>query len=397
MKTKGSRKPVWDLDRDGITYSMLSKFLICPERFRLASVEGWTDASLNVPIEFGNVFHLCLEKYEEEGSISTSSIRDVLRDYLKTRRKGPKFSPEQAVDLEYVLGSVEAVFPAYVAYWNENPTFIIKEEIDVSASSGKVNRRKIKETRIFDRDLIYLEQEAKFEVPHVLPSGRVVKLRGRRDGVFLHPTDNTVWLLENKTKGNIDEEGLQATLHKDAQTMLYSYTISQATFASKDKKGKTIAFDKVCPSGVIYNVIRRPGLRPKKGESLPQYVQRIHDDIKERPRHYFMRWKVDLTEADLKFWVERTLNPVLERIVTWWESIKHNPFDPWTTPAPNAPWEGNAENEDLVPNPHHYERPFGIYDSSQFSARGDFFEPLARNNYFGYYQRSVPFPELEED
>ena len=73
------------------------------------------------------------------------------------------------------------------------------------------------------------------------------------------------------------------------------------------------------------------------------------------------------------------------QIHRWWESIKHNPFDPWT-------------NEDGSQNFEHWERPYGMYDSMTFSQRGDFFEPLCNANWFMYEQTEGPvFPELDGD
>jgi len=41
--------PKWDLHKHGISYSMISRFLECRERFRLANVEAWTGPHLMSP------------------------------------------------------------------------------------------------------------------------------------------------------------------------------------------------------------------------------------------------------------------------------------------------------------------------------------------------------------
>ena len=61
-KSKNKPSPTWDLYRDGITYSLLSKFFVCRERFRLSTVEGWSETGLQSGLEFGSAFHACLEK-----------------------------------------------------------------------------------------------------------------------------------------------------------------------------------------------------------------------------------------------------------------------------------------------------------------------------------------------
>jgi hypothetical protein len=35
---------VWDLDRDGVTQGLLAKFMTCPEKARLAFIEGLTES-----------------------------------------------------------------------------------------------------------------------------------------------------------------------------------------------------------------------------------------------------------------------------------------------------------------------------------------------------------------
>ena len=70
-----------------------------------------------------------------------------------------------------------------------------------------------------EKGRVSLLQEQVFNVPYELPSGRVVYLRGKWDGIDL--IKGNVWLLEHKTKGDIDEHILNRNLSFDLQTMLY--------------------------------------------------------------------------------------------------------------------------------------------------------------------------------
>jgi hypothetical protein len=56
-------KPLWsgpdgEGPNGGITFSLLSRFLVCRERFRLHALEGWrTQDGFNHRLEYGNMWH----------------------------------------------------------------------------------------------------------------------------------------------------------------------------------------------------------------------------------------------------------------------------------------------------------------------------------------------------
>ena len=138
-------------------------------------------------------------------------------------------------------------------------------------------------------------------------------------------------------------------------------------------------------AGVLYNVIRRPGIRPKKGsgknpmpESLQDFATRCKADVLERPDFYFHRWTVEFEAGDVATWREKSFDPLLRQIVRWWDSIKTDPYSPWSSPF-------------------HFQRPFGIYDGLAAGRRGDFFDLLTGGSYNGLEQRSTAFPELETE
>ena len=358
-KNKGRRKgnnftePLWDLERDGVTFSMLSKFLNCRERFRLSAVEGWTPKGIKVPLEFGSAFHKCMEHVEGGGRIE--QVGKVVSGYQQSRLrdKSQSFTADDQQDLERVMGMVERTYYLYHDYWASRPTF-------------RSDRRKY-----CDHHFRYKYQEETFDVIHILSSGRKVRLRGRWDAVLTHPITKRLCLQENKTKSTIDEYTIEHGLKKDLQTQFYLWTL--------------YLVEGTYPKHVLYNVIRRAGLRPGAKETVKDFIDRVEADIEKRPDHYFMRWVVDFDISDLESFRKRTLDPILTSIVEWWDSIKHDPFVPWTL-------------EDGSVNPLHFERPFGIYDSMQFgSGKGDYFEILYHDRYDPFYQRDMPFPELEED
>lgn len=342
------KKPIWDLYKDGVTYSYLSKFVICPERFRLHAVEGWTQADLKDGLEFGNAFHHCFEQRCK--GLSVPAVIKSLKGYQQRRCKTVS-DPKERQELEQLLGVVQVTYPLYNDHW---------EDFYRLRNAGS----RLDPTRRATH------QEEKFDVAIAVPGcPKRIHIRGKIDGIYRHPKTKRLWVLEHKTKGNIDEEGLQASLSQDLQTMLYVVAVEEMM---KEKV-----------EGVLYNVVRRSQLKLRQGDTLRAYLDRIDEDITKRPDWYFMRWETELEKGDVEYWKDRSLMPNMIRLVRWWESIKANPFDPW-------------KNSSGKVNPEHWQRPFGVYDAANQGQRGDYFDLLTRNSTWGLYQRKEAFPELAE-
>lgn len=336
VKAKRSLDPVWDLDRDGLTYSLLSKFVVCPERFRLATVEGWSETGLKTALEFGNAFHYALEK-------APQPFEKSLHEFQRSKLEGTSIHPTQREELEVLMAMVAGLLHGYERVWSKDHASM---------------------------KFLYQEQIFDFQYPLEI-DGRThnIRLRGKWDGVYREAKDNDrIWLFETKTKDDIDSDGLSRTLSQDLQTMLYCLSIEQTLHEPV--------------AGVLYNVVKRPGIRPKKGgktgmcESIREYELRLKEDVLTRPDFYYHRFVVTLLPGDLQKWRRETFDPLLRHVVRWWDSIKTNPFDPWASP-------------------YHYRRPFGIYDGLAAGRRGDFFDLLTTGSYSGLRQKPSAFPELE--
>ncbi len=193
-----------------------------------------------------------------------------------------------------------------------------------------------------DRKREYIFWEEDFQYAYKLPSGRVIPLFGRFDAGFR--VGKSTYLQENKTKGNIDHEGLMHSAHKDLQVMYY-----------------TICMRRLYPNvrGTLYNIIKRPlsdrfPLRQKKTESRKEFHQRVLTGIDENREQHFSRYTIPTTNHDVEIFKRQTFIPLLETVADWWDSIKDNPHDPW----------GSS---------HHWVRPYGVYDPMTLGRRGDLF------------------------
>ena len=351
------RKPVWNGPlKDGITFSLLSKWLVCRERFRLMTIEGLKeDEGFNHAIEYGNLWHGAEEASANGQDPSVGINREASRLMLEY--------PTAEREINKWAGVCRIQFPQYIRYHKLN-------------SESRIDR--------------YFMAEKSFRIPYRLPSGRIITIRGKIDGGLKRK--EAVYIQENKSKGTIDEEGISKTVHRNFQAMLYFVMFNIGT------RLPHTAFSKMPPaSGIVYNVIRRPlsdhhAIRQKKNETEKQFLDRLGEQIKANPRNFFMRWYVPIRKKYVDDFKLKMFHPILESFLDWWESIEEDPFNPWITrqslPAGSKP--------NYIPNRLHYEYPHGIYNSIFAGYRGDFFDYLATGSERGLIRVKSLYPELAE-
>lgn len=307
----------------GISFSHLSRFLECPERCYLYSWECIEeDEGYDFAREYGSLFHGA-EEYARNGADFRKGV-DAEADKLHAR-----YPAERKAILE-AASWAKVQYPEYARFWKADPH----------------SRR---------RNEVFAERG--YKVPYRLPSGRVVYLRGIIDGGFTETVRRKLYFYvqENKTKGRIDEQGITQAIAADLQSMLY-------VIAATKLRG-------VPPvSGLLYNVVRRPlserwAPRQKKSESFAQFQARYAKEyLRKDPEKYFMRWKVELTKKDIEAFRRTILDPILERLCTWWD---------WIVEA-----ETTGKDRFSHPAGIHWQAPWGVYNSLASGWRGSFFEYL---------------------
>jgi len=403
-KKQTARKPLWSGPyQDGITFSLLCKFIVCRERFRLKVVEGLREKkSFDHTLEYGSMWHAGEEALAGGGDWS-KAIRAYCEPLLAEH-------PTQHSEILKWRDICLLVFPLYIKHWKQHP----------------LHRSRCK-----------ILEEIPFRVPYQLPSGRTILLRGKYDAVFRIGT--AIKTQENKTKGKIDEEGLQATVAENLQSMFYQVALRTSIadclrttnlpgIAYLDntpelrkrswggpldprgiirlptpKKGQTYS----C-TGVLYNVVRRPladrfAIKQRMGrgksqegrETDQQFYRRVASLIAQDPKYNFFQWDVQLSDGDVNRFRQRTFDPLMEQLCDWWDSIKANPFDPWITYAPVSGRYG-APNTTVrqTTNKLHWQAPWGVYNGMYDGFRGDYFEYLAKGRKSSVEQSEVLFPEL---
>jgi hypothetical protein len=254
-------------------------------------------------------------------------------------------------------------FPLYVEYWRKQP--------DVK------NRTPVL-------------QEYTFDVEIKLPSGRVVRLRGKFDSVDIitEKKRKALYLQENKSKGDLNVEKLKRQLRFDLQTMMYLVALELC-----QEQDDVVPHDMII-GGVRYNTIRRPlsgglhsirqrmGRKTKKGivgtESDAGFFSRLQATIEDHLPDFFMRFRSEVTPDERDYFRNVCLYPVLEQLCDWWEVMSKN------HPLP----------KDFC-HPVHYQFPYGVWNPMLEGRSSDFDEFMETGSMVGLEKVDTLFRELD--
>lgn len=276
----------YDPERDGVTFSLLSGWRQCRELARL-NLRGVTSRGSSMALIYGTLIHAALQVIYESTRMqklhavpSRELVGKVLNELDATfRKENPRASAETMQYAEFSMALASATLPFYFSYWKSDFT-----DVKWRAVEGEFKIR-----RMF-----------------TLANGRRVStfIRGKMDGVF--DERKFLRLFETKTKTRIEEGAIADVLTLDLQVKIYLWAMKHI-------------FQET-PHGVRYNIIRRPGLRQKKGESLAQFAVRCAEDIKARPDFYFIRMDMDVSQHDMDAF-EGELDDLVSDFLGWWYGV----------------------------------------------------------------------------
>lgn len=345
---------------------MIVRFLSCRERFRLKYVLGLEPPDRwNKNIGYGNMWHTCEEAHAGNDVWQTRLIEHLnamLAQY-----------PLQYEEITKWFNVCCVQFPEYVKYWSEH--------LDVK------NRTPLMQEQVFD-------------APYTLPSGRTVRLRGKFDSVDL--IDGGIYLQENKTKGDIDKAQVERQLKFDLQTMMYLVALRSNTVRNELMKLGVKANDGWEPSGVRYNVVRRPlsggigSIKPHSAkstktkftpaETAEEFYERLRRDyIADDPAHWFFRVRVEISEMDVQVFRNTCLDHILEQLCDWYD---------WTTDNDAFDWQEHPDRR-ISASGLHYRTPFGVWSALEEGGSTEYDAYLATGSEAGLRRVETLFTELQ--
>ena len=257
----------WDIHRDGVSVSSMTTWLQCREQFRLKYVEGWEGGAYSFPIEFGQAFHFLHECWVGGSKAWEKDLKEYRKLWIEEH---PMSSPQAREQQEVAYAMVAAIWPHYAQH----------------------NKADLKRK--------WLSAEARFDYTMSTNCG-MIPFKGYMDGVY---RDRGIILHEMKTKSRVDVGQIEETLWLDLQVMTYLWILSK-------NHPKEQNF------GVQYDVIRRPGTLPKKGESLTAYTKRLSKEVEKDKGHYFVRVNLSVSREHLNQFYEKVLLPILDDMAQW--------------------------------------------------------------------------------
>jgi hypothetical protein len=288
-------------------------------------VEGWTARTPSEALLFGDGFHYALEHLPADPTPTPEQIEHVIQVEWSGRLLGNNLTQAERT----IRARTKALLIATLLGYHEHHS---------------------------DDDFCWIGREQQFKVPTTAWIGETpVSLRGKKDGVF--EVKGKRWLFETKTRGTVDAFKTLNVLSHDLQALLYAYS-------------ETVEHTQ--PAGILYNVVRRSGLRPKQGEKIDDYGSRVLADIRERPEWYFFRWQITLVPGEVQKWYHATLEPILEDLIEWYLDLE-------------------SHRGDSVAAGRHYMNAAVLMAPES----NELFRLLTTGDKFGLYQRTVAHPELD--
>lgn len=298
---------LWDIERDGVTQSLLGMFLTCQEKTRLRVLEGLSSQRVSGPLAFGSLFHEGLDKIygsakslrDSKGKLVTqidSNLHVMVKQAIESLYKRDKarmastlsdVATAQAFELNF--GLAEIMLYEYFRRWDADLADL--KWVDLERTFNVPYKLRM------DYGYRGLESYEHFDIP----------VRGKFDGVFLDRKGKH-WLFETKTKSLIDDSSIADKLGYELQVMLYLWAMRHT-------------YD-VKPAGVVYNLVRRPLLKQKQTEDLPQFLARVAEDVRSRQDFYFIRYNASIAWEEVEAWLPE-LDGMIRQLYAWSQGDFH--------------------------------------------------------------------------
>lgn len=240
--------------RDGkqLTNSARTTFLNCRRKYQYTYVYGLAPRRPSIPFLVGGLFHDELDKMYSEQEFDEDAARLRIGKACEKAADTPGLDPKESDKIwtqqAIAFGAVKAYAKRYLG--------------------NDIKRWEI------------IEPESAFTID--LPGDW--KYRGKVDLIVRDRKTGRHLLVEHKTAGKIDA-GYVAKLPLDNQILGYAW--------AKIK-------EKLKLDGVVYNVVKKPGIRLKQNESLLQFYKRIEMEYENDPGAYFYRETLAFGPEDIK-------------------------------------------------------------------------------------------------
>lgn len=248
-----------------LSVTAINELLNCPQKWGWKYRKRLQPRGLQTPLFLGTLVHFVLDQVYR-GENFKAATRNLETFYSRTLREFGHMSPEDRAECDMQFAIASGMAEGYTSVY---PT---AEDFEVLAS------------------------EYQFLLP-VCPimqdctNPRTLWFVGVIDLIVMHR--GSLWVVEHKTSSRIDKNYLDR-LEMDYQIsgMLWALRklVDMGIIRNADGTRPTV-------KGVVYNVIRKPGIRRRKDEQRDQFVKRLASLYTEQAPEYFHRQEFFRSEA----------------------------------------------------------------------------------------------------
>jgi len=278
----------------GVRQSNLQNWLTCREMARLNVLQGWSSIFSGMPLVYGSLSHGVLKQ-----------VYRNLRDAKANRKLTKTDLCHDSVIAVLIKESEDEVMKEHP----NPPSSLLETKEEACAILAGTLPSYFNKWWEEDNAVKWDMVEDKFAVPLTMRDGAIIPLTGTFDATF--KKRGGTWLFETKNKARWSQK-IGSLLPLDLQLGIY-LTVMEMKY-------------KVRPTGVRYNLMRRPGERRGKNESLMDYAARIAGNCAKDPDHYFERIEMELLQSEHDEHVRRTTYLVQE-FYDWWKLVDHTARD----------------------------------------------------------------------
>lgn len=220
-----------------LTNSSITDFLSCARRYQYKYEQQLSKKSIPTPLIIGDIVHHGLAELMLGKSLEEALA--VVKVQIDLARKKQLEDPD---DFE----SDATIIEGMIRGWH-------------------VRRGHLKGASVWDwGGKKWVEQVFVW----IMPDG--TRITGKIDGVVVRP--DGVWLVEHKTASQINTDYINR-LTVDAQVSMYYWAVAKI-YGQR-------------PKGIIYNVIRKPGIRQTKKETPADFQNRLLKVLTTEDGYYF--------------------------------------------------------------------------------------------------------------